>query len=158
MWSFSAHYISLCTYSCDFCQSHMQNGKPSDILHYPCATKLSDSRTLPLLPRRRNATGPECLLSMSFSNEHVVQLLLFCWFSKRLNVWFYSSCHSCTLLFRESVCFPVWRCIGMVIGVLVGALKAAAEVKGGANAGLPVLLQQDFGLWGKLSAVHAQPW
>lgn len=45
----------------------------------------------------------------------------------------------------------------MVIGVLVVALKAAAEVKSGADARLPVLLGQDFGLGEKLSAVHAQP-
>lgn len=34
----------------------------------------------------------------------------------------------------------------MMIGMLVVALKAAAEVKGGADAGLPVLLQREFGL------------
>lgn len=43
--------------------------------------------------------------------------------------------------------------------MLVVALKAAAaEVKGGADAGLPVLLLRELGLRGELSAVHPHPW
>lgn len=45
----------------------------------------------------------------------------------------------------------------MVIGMLAVAVKAATEVKGGADAGLAVLLQREFGLRGELSAVHSHP-
>lgn len=48
-----------------------------------------------------------------------------------------------TFLFGEPVCLTEGRFIGVVIGMLA---VAAAEVKGGADAGLPVFLQRGFGL------------
>lgn len=67
-----------------------------------------------------------------------------------------SCCHSCTFPFRVSACLPVWERVGAVIGTSVVILEAAAQVKGGADAGLPVLLLllQDSGLEARLSALH----
>lgn len=66
-----------------------------------------------------------------------------------------SRCHSCTFPFGVSACLPLWECVGAVIGTSDVILEAAAQVKGGTDARLPVLLLlQDSGLEGRLSAVH----